>query len=65
MKLELLYDRAGRSDGTAFVTYQSAEDAKRAVREYDGANANGVLSLPSLFNNSLAVSNSLQANLSA
>jgi THO complex subunit 4 len=42
-KLSLLYDRAGRSEGIAFVTYESAQDAKRAVREFDGANANGKL----------------------
>lgn len=40
-KLDLRYDRAGRSEGTAYVTYESTEDAKRAIREYDGANANG------------------------
>lgn len=40
-KLTLHYDRAGRSEGIAFVTYESAQDAKRAVREFDGANANG------------------------
>ncbi|ORY66320.1 uncharacterized protein BCR38DRAFT_366782, partial [Pseudomassariella vexata] len=41
VKLELVYDRAGRSDGTAFVTYDRYEDAKEAVREFDGANAKG------------------------
>ncbi|KFY10916.1 hypothetical protein V491_07412 [Pseudogymnoascus sp. VKM F-3775] len=40
-KLELVYDRAGRSEGVAYVTYESARDASAAVREYDGANANG------------------------
>ncbi|TPX15409.1 uncharacterized protein E0L32_004389 [Thyridium curvatum] len=40
-KLELVYDRAGRSEGVAYVTYQTYEDAKQAVREYDGANAAG------------------------
>lgn len=40
-KLELQYDRAGRSEGTAFVTYEREEDARRAVAEFDGANANG------------------------
>jgi len=39
--LHLTYDRAGRSDGVAFVTYQSAKDAKAAIREFDGANAKG------------------------
>ena len=37
----LCYDRAGRSEGLAFVTYQYHEDALTAVREFDGANANG------------------------
>ncbi|KAI0010986.1 RNA-binding domain-containing protein [Xylariaceae sp. FL0662B] len=40
-KVELLYDRAGRSDGTAFVTYENRADALDAIREYDGANAKG------------------------
>lgn len=37
----MLYDRAGRSNGIAYVTYGSAADAKRAILEFDGANANG------------------------
>ncbi|KAI2607564.1 RNA-binding domain-containing protein [Hypoxylon fragiforme] len=41
LKLELLYDRAGRSEGTAFVTYERREDAMEAIKEYDGANAKG------------------------
>ncbi|PHH62019.1 hypothetical protein CDD81_7643 [Ophiocordyceps australis] len=40
-RLQLLYDRAGRSEGTAFVTYESRDDAKEAIRQFDGANANG------------------------
>lgn len=40
-KLVLTYDRAGRSNGIAYVTYERAQDAKKAIREYDGANANG------------------------
>ncbi|KAB5563434.1 hypothetical protein GE09DRAFT_1285340 [Coniochaeta sp. 2T2.1] len=39
--LKLLYDRAGRSEGVAFVTYESYQDAKDAIREFDGANAAG------------------------
>ncbi|KAJ9129535.1 RNA-binding domain-containing protein [Coniochaeta hoffmannii] len=39
--LKLMYDRAGRSEGTAFVTYESYQDAKEAIREFDGANAAG------------------------
>ncbi|KAK2020207.1 hypothetical protein LZ32DRAFT_13220 [Colletotrichum eremochloae] len=40
-KLDLKYDRAGRSEGVAFVTMESREDALEAVKEFDGANANG------------------------
>jgi THO complex subunit 4 len=35
------YDRAGRSEGTAFVTYESDRDAKEAIIEYNNANAAG------------------------
>ncbi|KAK2072619.1 hypothetical protein P8C59_006960 [Phyllachora maydis] len=41
VNLELRYDRAGRSDGTAFVTYESHRDAKEAIAQFDGANAAG------------------------
>jgi THO complex subunit 4 len=41
VKLDLLYDKAGRSNGIAYVTYESAADAKEAIKEFDGANANG------------------------
>ncbi|KAK0729178.1 hypothetical protein B0T21DRAFT_370506 [Apiosordaria backusii] len=41
VKLEMKYDRAGRSEGTAFVTYQSSHDASQAIKEFDGANAAG------------------------
>ncbi|UZP44037.1 hypothetical protein NXS19_011849 [Fusarium pseudograminearum] len=40
-RLQLRYDRAGRSEGTAYVTYERNEDAKAAVLEFDRANANG------------------------
>jgi THO complex subunit 4 len=40
-KLSLCFDRAGRSSGTAFVTYATLSDARTAIREFDGANANG------------------------
>ena len=40
-KFNLCYDRAGRSEGVAFVTYENREDAQMAIREFDGANANG------------------------
>ncbi|MCJ1307998.1 hypothetical protein MMC25_001648 [Agyrium rufum] len=39
--LNVRYDRAGRSTGTAFVTYPSISSARRAIQEFDGANANG------------------------
>ena len=39
--VSLRYDRAGRSDGTAFVTYPNVSDARSAIREFDGANAKG------------------------
>ncbi|KAI1133682.1 hypothetical protein F5Y10DRAFT_3454 [Nemania abortiva] len=41
VRLELLYDRAGRSEGLAFVTYESRDDALDAIREFNGANAKG------------------------
>ncbi|KAJ2904712.1 THO complex subunit 4A [Zalerion maritima] len=40
-KVDLKYDRAGRSEGTAFVIYESRDDAREAIRQFDGANANG------------------------
>ncbi|KAL1893800.1 hypothetical protein Sste5346_006303 [Sporothrix stenoceras] len=39
--VDLVYDRAGRSEGTAYVTYHEHDDARTALREYDGANAKG------------------------
>ncbi|WEW55915.1 hypothetical protein PRK78_001350 [Emydomyces testavorans] len=41
LSLSLLYDRAGRSEGIAFVTYKRLVDAQTAIREFDGANAKG------------------------
>lgn len=38
---KLRYDRAGRSEGTAFITYEHVADARAAIREFDGANAKG------------------------
>ena len=35
------YDRAGRSTGVAFISYSSIAAARKAIREFDGANANG------------------------
>ena len=37
----MLYDRADRSLGTAFVTYRDIRDAEDAVAEFNGNNANG------------------------
>ncbi|MCJ1290381.1 hypothetical protein MMC34_001917 [Xylographa carneopallida] len=39
--ISLRFDRAGRSTGTAFVTYNSVTHARSAIHEFDGANANG------------------------
>ncbi|KAE8145899.1 hypothetical protein BDV25DRAFT_60423 [Aspergillus avenaceus] len=39
--LSLVYDRAGRSEGVAFVTYTRFSDARTAISEFDGANAKG------------------------
>ncbi|OJI89020.1 hypothetical protein ASPTUDRAFT_134072 [Aspergillus tubingensis CBS 134.48] len=39
--VSLVYDRAGRSEGVAFVTYSHISDARTAIREFDGANAKG------------------------
>lgn len=39
--VDLVYDRAGRSEGTAYVTYHEHDDARAALREFDGANAKG------------------------
>ncbi|KAK3300950.1 uncharacterized protein B0H64DRAFT_470951 [Chaetomium fimeti] len=41
VSLDMKYDRAGRSEGTAFVTYESHRDAAQAIQEFDGANAAG------------------------
>ncbi|KAI1626760.1 hypothetical protein EDD37DRAFT_228329 [Exophiala viscosa] len=37
----LRYDRAGRSEGVAFVTYEHVADARAAIKDFDGANAKG------------------------
>ncbi|KAJ9666241.1 hypothetical protein H2201_003675 [Coniosporium apollinis] len=39
--VELLYDRSDRSKGIAYVVYTDLRDARTAIREFDGANANG------------------------
>lgn len=37
----MLYDRHDRSQGVAFVTYEYEEDARKALRDFNGANAYG------------------------
>ncbi|KAI9036478.1 putative RNA binding protein [Aspergillus affinis] len=39
--LTIVYDRAGRSEGVAYVTYSRNSDARTAINEFDGANAKG------------------------
>ena len=39
--VRLLYDRMDRSEGTAFVTYSDPRDAKDAIADFNGCNANG------------------------
>lgn len=41
LSVQLKYDRAGRSEGIAYVTYERERDARRAIDEFDGANAHG------------------------
>lgn len=48
LKLEIMYDRAGRSEGTCFVTFARESDAVAAIRDYDGATAKGQLITVSL-----------------
>ncbi|OQE19414.1 hypothetical protein PENSTE_c015G00435 [Penicillium steckii] len=39
--LNLAYDRAGRSEGVAYITYAHLKDAHTSIQEFDGANAKG------------------------
>ncbi|KXL45845.1 MAG: hypothetical protein FE78DRAFT_79635 [Acidomyces sp. 'richmondensis'] len=41
VSIKLLYDRHDRSEGTAFITYENRRDARDAIADYDGQNANG------------------------
>lgn len=41
LEAEILYDRSGRSNGRAFLTYASPLAARNAVRDFDGAMAAG------------------------
>ncbi|KAH0558828.1 hypothetical protein GP486_004534 [Trichoglossum hirsutum] len=54
LKVDIRYDRAGRSDGVAFVTYESIDDATAAIHDYDGANANGQPIRLTLMSNSVS-----------
>jgi THO complex subunit 4 len=38
-----MYDRAGRSEGTCFVTFARESDAMAAIHDFDGATAKGQL----------------------
>ncbi|KAK5134174.1 hypothetical protein LTR08_006834 [Meristemomyces frigidus] len=40
--VKLLYDRMDRSQGTAFIIYVNPRDARDAMAEFDGQNANGL-----------------------
>ncbi|CAI7603532.1 unnamed protein product [Penicillium glandicola] len=40
-ELTVSYDRAGRSEGVAYITYARLKDAHTSIQEYDGANAKG------------------------
>jgi THO complex subunit 4 len=39
--VNLIYDRQDRSTGVAYVVYPDARDARAAIEQFDGANANG------------------------
>ena len=39
--VRMLYDRHDRSQGVAFVTYEYEDDARQALKEFNGANAYG------------------------
>ncbi|EMR08368.1 hypothetical protein PNEG_03208 [Pneumocystis murina B123] len=40
-KLNIKYDRSGRSTGIAFVSFERIEDAHNAINQFNGANAAG------------------------
>ncbi|KTW27733.1 hypothetical protein T552_02173 [Pneumocystis carinii B80] len=40
-KLNIKYDRSGRSTGIAFVNFERIEDAHNAINQFNGANAAG------------------------
>jgi THO complex subunit 4 len=39
--VSIVYDRQDRSTGVAYVIYSDVRDARTAIQEFDGANANG------------------------
>jgi THO complex subunit 4 len=39
--VSIVYDRQDRSTGMAYVVYSDVRDARTAIQEFDGANANG------------------------
>jgi len=39
--VQIEYDRQDRSTGVAYITYPDSRDARAAIQEFDGANANG------------------------
>nr|POF07054.1 tho complex subunit 4a [Quercus suber] len=41
VSVRLMYDRTDRSQGTAYVVYEEPRDARRAIADFDGQNANG------------------------
>ena len=41
LNIRLTYDKSGRSNGVAYVTFSSLADANEAIREFNGANAAG------------------------
>nr|POF22218.1 hypothetical protein CFP56_36303 [Quercus suber] len=41
VSVRLMYDRMDRSEGTAYVVYEDPRDARRAIADFDGQNANG------------------------
>lgn len=40
-RIDIIYDKAGRSEGVAHVLYSSPDEAMLAVDQFDGANAKG------------------------
>ncbi|KAF8429167.1 RNA binding protein [Tirmania nivea] len=62
VSVQLKYDRAGRSEGIAYVTYERERDARRAIDEFDGANAHGQPIRLSIISTSSTVSSASNPN---